>query len=334
MDKIFKYSIHAIFWLVYLQLSATLGFRIHESTEFIANYFHVYIGNTIWAIISFYFAYQYLSQYIKEKRYWTYAGYTICSVIAITAIFFSLYTYVVTSASNLLSIRLFFGSLVGTFIISNCGVLVRGFLQWFDESRKRNELENKQLRLEMELLKSQLNPHFLFNTLNNIDSLIYKNQQQASDALIQLSELLNYMLYSGKQQTVNIGQEIQYVKNLVALHKLRHDEEGYISAHFPEGNESRTIAPLLLTPFVENAFKHSAYTGSFPVISIDFACTESQIKFTVVNTFIDQKQMQTGGIGLQNIRRRLEILYPNKHSLNIRKESGIFEAEMIIETKE
>jgi len=331
MEKTFSHTIHFVFWFVYLVLSASVGFQAHEGNRFIATYSHIYIGNAIWAVISFYLAYNYLHTYISKKQYWKYLIWSLVANFAITSIFFLLYNLDIFSASHLLSYQLYAGALVGSFIIGNCGVLIKGFLQWFHDLRTRNELENKQLQLEMELLKSQLNPHFMFNTLNNIDSLIYKNKEQASNALVQLSEILHYMLYSGQQERVSISQERQHLENIIALHALRHDQSNYIETSIDVTCHNATIAPLLLTPIVENTFKHSTYTGTLPVIAIKLSCTSMGISFSAINTYNKHNHSKTGGIGLHNLQRRLEILYPKKYKFAINNKHDIFEVILRID---
>jgi two-component system LytT family sensor kinase len=135
----------------------------------------------------------------------------------------------------------------GTFLIAQSGCLIRGFENWFTNIQLQNELETRNLRNELELLKSQINPHFLFNSLNNIDSLIRSNPDNASNALITLSEMLRYMIYETNSDKVLLNKEIVHIKNYIKLQQLRFREKNYVNIIFPTICDDIRIAPMLLS---------------------------------------------------------------------------------------
>ena len=174
--------------------------------------------------------------------------------------------------------------------------------------------------MELENLKSQLNPHFLFNTLNNIYALIAINQDKAQDAVHRLSKMLRYMLYADKKE-VALEEELQFLRNFIELMKLRLNSSNRLTVHFPEnGTEGLTIAPLLLITLVENAFKHGI-SGSKPSeIKINVTINGNIITLYVENSLFPKPDDKTSsGIGITNMQRRLALLYPG--SYNFRRDN-------------
>lgn len=169
---------------------------------------------------------------------------------------------------------------------------------------------------ELQFLRSQINPHSLFNSLNTIYFLIDKENRVARDTLMQFSELLRYQLYECNTEQVDIGREIQYLRGYVAIQRLRHGEQyDIVFRHSPEVKDF-SIAPLLLVPFVENAFKHVSHHAANS-IHIDMERENGVFRFRVRNTCEPRPPAGNGGIGLANVKRRLELLYNGKHSLDI-----------------
>jgi len=229
---------------------------------------------------------------------------------------------------NLLDYHVIVPPMAGTFIILQTGILVRGFENWFSNIQLKNELENQKLKNELELLKSQVNPHFLFNTLNNIDSLIVKEPAKASKALIALSEIMRYMLYETKGSQVGLSGEISHIRNIIALQALRFRQPGYVSFILNGSPENHKVAPLIFIPFIENAFKYAYYSDSLPVVTIRFDINEKEILFACSNFYNCQKNevISNSGIGLSNLRKQLSLLYPDRHELKVEKKNTKFEA--------
>lgn len=194
-------------------------------------------------------------------------------------------------------------------------------------SKEAAQLKSEKLEAELKFLKSQINPHFLFNSLNNIYTLTHINPKSAGDSLLKLSEMLRYLLYECDAEKVPLGRELTYLKNYIALFNLKDEEELNIKFDATDVNEQVMIAPLLFIPFIENAFKHSQIEDlDNGWIEIALFGDEEQVFFEVKNSIpdVDFSKDGVGGIGLQNVKRQLELLYPNRHSLEIERKEKEF----------
>ncbi|WP_346320621.1 histidine kinase [Chitinophaga sp. YIM B06452] len=183
---------------------------------------------------------------------------------------------------------------------------------------------------ELQFLRSQINPHSLFNSLNTIYFLIDKDNRTARDTLMQFSELLRYQLYECNTERVDIGREIQYLRSYVAIQRLRHGEQYDIVFEHSPAVKDFTIAPLLLIPFVENAFKHVSHRSANS-IHINMERENGEFRFRVHNTREPKPATGNGGIGLSNVKRRLELLYNGKHSLVIRTEPDAYSVTLTLQ---
>jgi two-component system, LytTR family, sensor kinase len=202
--------------------------------------------------------------------------------------------------------------------------------EWFKNERLKKEMENEKLVSELAFLKSQVNPHFLFNNLNNIYSLANKKSDDAGRAIVMLSELMRYMLYDSSAEKIGLEKEVEYLKNYIELQKLRIRGEAEIFFDIEGSMVGKNIEPMLLEPFVENAFKHSDIFQRNSSIFIELKVTEDSIYFKVKNSVgrIKHSKDKNSGIGLQNIRRRLKLLYPQRHNLTIEENPDHFTVEL------
>ncbi|MBC7934784.1 MAG: histidine kinase [Rhizobacter sp.] len=193
-------------------------------------------------------------------------------------------------------------------------------------SSQKNEAQLKQERINAELafLRSQVSPHFLFNSLNNIYSLSYKKSDNAPDAILKLSELTRYMLYE-KQDQVLLEKEWGYIRNFISLQQLRYESPLNLQLSLKAEIDTIYIAPYLLIPFVENAFKHGDVHDKENPMIIGLECSEEEVIFKVKNKIVFQQKDKDGGIGLGNVRRRLELLYPGSHQLIINEQKENFD---------
>ncbi|MGB3528889.1 MAG: histidine kinase, partial [Saprospiraceae bacterium] len=189
----------------------------------------------------------------------------------------------------------------------------------------------KKLETELQFLKSQTNPHFLFNTLNNIYALARKKSDATADVVMKLSKLLRFMLYESQKKYISISDEIQVLDDFIELEKIRYGEKLQLNFKKSIDNESHPIAPLILLPFVENAFKHGASESRFdPFINIDLKLDHSMLCFKIENSNSqDYATIKSENIGLNNIRRQLELLYP-EHKLEIDNKNNTFSVSLKI----
>ena len=210
----------------------------------------------------------------------------------------------------------FMGLNLYSFVFLFCGV--RLYRSWMGEQKRQVELEKQNLGSELALLRSQINPHFLFNTLNNIDLLVFKDQQKASDSIVKLSEIMRYMLYESNTPDVPMERELQYLESLVDLMRLRVIDPDFIDFAIEGETKGKRIPPMLLVPFIENAYKHGKKSGESPGIIIRFSVKEEACRLEVrnrVETKISTTKDRTGGIGLNNVKRRLSLLYGEDYQL-------------------
>ena len=200
---------------------------------------------------------------------------------------------------------------------------------------QRNKLlEKERLETELNFLKSQINPHFLFNALNSIYVLIEEDKKLATETLLKFSDMLRYQLYDCSEQKMSIGKELAFLSDYAALEKIRNNEHLHVTFDIPADIASLQIPPFLLLPFIENAFKHiSHHTDTPNYINICFALNQEALTFSVVNSYDAQPMFpqQQGGIGLQNVKRRLELLYPGRHMLDVSTHDSVYSVKLILE---
>lgn len=202
------------------------------------------------------------------------------------------------------------------------------------QQRKQEELEKQNLEAELKLLKNQVNPHFLFNTLNNIYSLAYTNSKETAPMVLKLSELMRYMLYESDDKQVPLEKEIEYLKNYIELHKLKKSNgAGNIQFTVDGDIKDKQIAPMLFIPFFENAFKHGNIDKQAGYLKSELSVDGEAIIFNIKNSVGNLQKDENGGIGLENVKKRLKLLYPQKHQLEIVEQKDTFEVTLKIETK-
>ncbi|MCF8244945.1 MAG: histidine kinase [Saprospiraceae bacterium] len=210
-----------------------------------------------------------------------------------------------------------------------------GFIQLLLQQEKiRQQEQEERLKSELSFLRSQISPHFIFNVLNSIVYLIRSKSNQAESVTIKLSELMRYLLYESGDAQVSLGKELEYLKNYVELQKIRFEEDVDIRMNIEGSPGSQLIEPMLMIPFVENAFKHGVGLIAEPIIDIQLRIEEKLLTFSVKNKTAgnaSEDKDNASGIGLRNVQRRLELLYPNKHVLNTGRNGEWFEVKMSIE---
>ena len=253
-----------------------------------------------------------------EYLFWKYIGYSHLSK---------------TNMSLVVDSTWWFNSLRLVIIYSFYALLIRLAIGWFETQKLRTELMLEKQAGELALLRSQVNPHFLFNTLNNIYSLVYKKSDDAPEAVMKMSAIMRYMLYDATTDSVLLEKEIEYLNSFIELEKLRIRHSDFVEMNIAGNIEGRTIAPMLLIPFVENAFKHGSKNGPMPGIIINLAVADNRFEFGVINHLRRNTAVtrdQVGGIGLTNIRRRLNLLYPGKHQLDITSDDTSYHIKLIL----
>ncbi len=220
---------------------------------------------------------------------------------------------------------------VGSLFIVIFIALLRFVKDWFELEAKKKALENEKLNAELRFLKAQINPHFLFNTLNNLYALAFAQSPNTTEVIAKLSQMMRYMIYDSNHPKVPLGKEIEYMENYISLEKLRLNEQVPIDFTVEGDPKSIKVVPLILISFLENAFKHGVSNnakGSW--IRIKIALTGQKLVYTIENSKIGKEQHEPSGIGLQNVQRRLELSYAGNYTLDIHDEQNRYAVRLEI----
>jgi len=202
-------------------------------------------------------------------------------------------------------------------------------VEWFKQNNDIVNLQKQQIEKELNLLKQQINPHFFFNTLNNLYALSLSQSKQTPEVILQLSELMRYVIYKGKEANVALEEEIKYIEDYINLQRIRLHQKLDLTVNKDIAENKLKISPLLLIILVENAFKHGIEPAEGSVkLKIDIIADKNSLEFKCVNTF--EGENNDTGIGLENLKRRLEILYPERHELSLIKQQPYFTAALKI----
>ena len=287
-----------------------------------------------------------IPRYLETGRYVIYVFYLVATIAITTA--FIVTGYYVTAWLSPLSFEQLYNvppsrffhfynnlSLQSTLASMTLGMSVKLAKNWVAARRKQQLMEKEHLENELKFLKSQFNPHFLFNTINSIFVLIHKNPAMASESLAKFSDLLRYQLYECNEHQIALSQELSYIENFIELEKLRQDHHQLdLLVEMDDVNPGGLyIAPFVLMPFLENAFKHVSRGRSRKNwISIKLKTHENSLLLDVSNSVQDTSEsasvVKQGGIGLKNIKRRLDLIYPDRHHLDISESKDHFHIQL------
>lgn len=352
MKKSFVILLHTGFWLCYFMLVAivlTVYYRtnlnaINQEARVMNALKNILLFAFIPSVIS-YFTYYFVlfPRYLQQKKYIRSAFMAI--LISLLAAIFS---YIV--------LRFFIESgyvadmdeggrkgrstaarviLVMTVIGMICGfvaLVVKGFITWFNEIKLKEALREKNHEMEMALVKLQLDPHLLFNTINNIDALILKDTMAASEYLNKLSDIMRFILYETKADKIPLAREIEYIQKYIDLQKIRTANENYVHLHLSGDPRNKSIAPMIMIPFIENAFKHTTNKKTENAIAVNIQVNESNVSLRCENKFDNKSnsRQQYGGLGNELIEKRLQLIYRGRHTLEVRKTDDLYSIHLII----
>lgn len=230
---------------------------------------------------------------------------------------------------KLLQYEVYFWSFAVLFWGTLSGVIIT---QVYDRWESYQQLKNEHAKAELALLKSKVDPHFFFNTLNNLYGLTVEKSEKAPDVILKLSEIMRYVIYDSSDERVPLSKEVEYLEKYIELFKIRFHQKVDISFSRNIENGNELIAPLILSIFVENAFKHGAENlieNAF--INIKLKAENGILNFLVENNFKRKEDNSKSGIGLSNLKKRLKLIYPHKHQLVLQKHERLFTANLKIE---
>jgi LytS/YehU family sensor histidine kinase len=215
------------------------------------------------------------------------------------------------------------------FFSAGLAVAIKLFKEWFRQREHALKAENEKVKIELESLRSQVHPHFLFNTLNNLYSLTLSSSPSASLVVVHLSDLLRYMLYECSEPEVPVEKELQMLKKYIELEKLRYGDRLDVAFTISGNTRNLVISPLLLLPFVENSFKHGVSEQLDQCwINIHVHVDDNRFNFQVSNSRVQRNENASGGLGMENVQRRLQLLYPDTNSLMISEENEIYAVKL------
>lgn len=293
--------------------------------------------------ITFYLFYGVLfSKYLQQRRFVLTACYGTLIALASAIIGYCLLEWIIMSKDSScigkedkevtrLAIILFMA-----FIAAISGVIalvIKGFITWVEEVKLKEELKLKNREMELALVKSQLDPHFLFNTINNIDVLILRDAAQASDYLNKLSDIMRFMLFETKTEYILLAKEIEYINKYIELQKIRTANSSYVNFEVSGKVNGQLMAPMVFIPFIENAFKHTHNKKIPQAIDIRIETSSTRTQMICSNKFDPTRklQQQNHGLGNELIKRRLQLLYPDKHVLEVTNNQQVYRVALTIE---
>ncbi len=295
-------------------------------------------------ITTYFMVYYLIPNYLLTKKYKSFALYSIYTLVFSTylilvAIFGSFVLLSDMEVKNMPPMSrnyIFILILVYlvVFIVSFISILNHNFKTQTENKELQNKILETQLQIkdqELNYLKKQIHPHFLFNTLNTIYGFALKQSKNTPDIILKLSNLLDYILYQVNKPKVNLKEEVLHIKEYIELEKIRFQDTLKVNFSTNDISDKKQIAPMLLIPFVENAFKHGSLIDGFLKVDIQINLVENQLNFTIRNTIINEEAKQDKiGIGLVNIKKRLDLLYKNNYQLNIEDKDNWFVVNLVI----
>lgn len=334
--------LHSIFWGIILMI--VIASNIFDNSKHtLTDYFITYVVYGIINVSIFYLNYIFLIPGLikKRKKYWLYVLVFLLiiaiAVIAKTAVAVlypdDVLVYIGAKGKKVeIPVHNFIIAvtfLSGFFMISSC--IIKFTIDWFSSERIQRNLESERREMELQFLKSQLNPHFLFNSLNNIYSLAYQKSEKTADAIMKLSEIMRYMIYESNTPTVALSKEVDYLTNYIELQKIRFKDGAYVELTLNGEIDDQKIVPLMLISFVENAFKHGVVNDPENPVKINIIANQKILHFSVINKKNQQNKDAQGGVGLTNVERRLQLVYPDRYKLNVVNSATHYTCELMID---
>lgn len=327
---------HLLFWtaiiLLYYSIEATRGrpelfgyTLIHQlPSDILATYFTYYVI---------------VKQFLLRKRYWLAGLLLVVSGIGFSLLAWTIFYYRVIPVvyPQLLPLRYWDGPGIiqvgiGLYYVAFMFSGLKLYRVWKSNKEAQQDLEKQNLKSELALLRAQINPHFLFNTLNNIDTLVFEDQHRASESIVKLSNIMRYMLNDTNGEQVALEREIDCLQNFIDLHRLRLKDPEFIEFAVQGDPRGHLIPAMLFLPFVENTFKHGSTQGPAPGIKIAIFIEPKHYRLEVTNRLRRTKipYEMPSGVGLQNVRRRLDLIYGDDYQLAISENDGWYGVQLTL----
>ncbi|MEN0047734.1 MAG: histidine kinase [Bacteroidota bacterium] len=327
---------HGAIWIMILLI---LMFNYGFESGFLFTFFNMLILVSFYAAIIYFNLYYLIPEYLSKNKFLLYSAFLFVSCMIITPLYeiTQYFYYEITAnerAQEILLENVNFQFLV-TFFVVGTSTILKIISDWVRHTRERQELQTRTMQSELRFLKSQINPHFLFNTLNNLYALTLKKDDKAPEIVIKLSEMMRYMLYECNERRVLLQKEINYIRNYLDLESLRQGKGVSIEFEVNGRVSDQQIAPLMFIPFLENSFKHGLnHSIKEGFVKIELNVDEKEVNFNIENSKADRivtpTRGKSGGIGLVNVRRRLDLLYPEQYDLSVEDRPNTYAANLLL----
>ncbi len=340
-----RISLHLLFWVVYVPLNATLG-CILSRTPLEEGFRESLIGEAfslpVKLLLTYFIFYYVIPLYLDRSKIWKLLGLLLMAFAAATVIYQLEMAYIYYpifrpgESYNFLNPKGLLLTEFDLFITLAAAVTIKMIRVHYKSLEFEQELMREKLQSELSFLRAQTNPHFLFNTLNNLYVLARKKSDKTPDAIMMLSKIMRFVLFECRAPRISVSDEAKVIQDYIELEKLRYNKRLTVDYQEDMDNPNTPIAPLLLLPFVENSFKHGAggTTGDVQIL-IKIMLRDNHLTYTVQNTldpdYDSSGNVNNGGIGLRNVERQLDLLYPDQHQLKIEREHGFFTANLKID---
>lgn len=322
--KRFTIATHALVWVLLLVIPYISTDQVFNTIDPASDmkYLILCVVLSLVLLVIFYFNYFFLiPRYLFAQRYWLYSFLLLLTVVVVFVVVGLLFSVSGFPPRALVPANPIVEKIMPVIIINVISLWLLSIVSsilWMVYNRLK-QTESEKLSAQIASLKSQINPHFLFNTLNNIYATAIDTSPKAADMVDKLSEMMRYTMKDIQQDFVMLEDEINYVSNFIELQKIRLDRSVKLEYNIMEDVPSLRIAPMLLIPFIENAFKHGVNSEQKSHIRIEIAVNKAELQFSVVNNKVNVQRdiSERSGLGIENTKHRLELIYPSKHLLVI-----------------
>lgn len=352
MKKSIVVLIHIGFWVCYLLLIIIILAVFYRSSSHLVNQTARIVNAlktlllfaTFPSIITFYVYYFLLfPKYLQQKKFILSVIYGILISIGVATAGYILLRYFIETGSiadmdnngkkGRSTAIIVIGAM--SFIATISGIIalvIKGFITWFNEIKLKELLKEKNHEMELALIKSKLDPHLLFNTINNIDTLILKDPKEGSAYLNKLSDIIRFMLYDTKADKISLSKEIEYIEKYISLQKLRTANKNYVDFSVTGIIGSKQIAPMIFIPFIENAFKHANNKKLENAITINIIIKDETLQLLCENRYDSKLTIRNsyGGLGNELIQKRLDLIYAGSHTLEVSKTDDLYSVNLTI----
>ena len=331
---------HFIFWLLYFL------FNFLRWGSYYEDYFYSFksnlLGFPIHMTLTYFTIYVLIPFFIYRRKYAWFALSLFCTILVMVIVKYKLTYFLISSnvwpegpeVTTSLNLNYVVVMMLGELYVISFVAAIKITIDWMRERQLASNLAKSQLETELRFLRSQISPHFFFNTLNNIYSLSLEKSENTPDTILKLSDLMRYLLYETKQKRQSLSKEIQFIQNYIDLERIRYNDKLDLTFEVTGNPKGLKIAPMLLIHFIENGFKHGAGKNTGKVcIAINLNINHDHLIFKMSNTLpqkdLTNKLNTTGGIGIENVKKRLDLSYgPNGYQLNLFEAEGAYHAHL------